>query len=84
MTRYAFPVETDELCSYGCGNVAKFKNKSESAEAYGNRVIGPEMAAGREAAKKEREARETKLQTESAALRRIGEAQVLNVWTTWA
>lgn len=26
--RYAFPVETTELCSYGCGCQAKYKNKS--------------------------------------------------------
>ena len=28
MKRIAIPIETDELCSYGCGNIAKFKNKS--------------------------------------------------------
>lgn len=28
--RYAFPIETDELCSYGCGQIAKFKNKSNN------------------------------------------------------
>lgn len=28
MKRVAIPVETDELCSYGCGCVAKFKNGS--------------------------------------------------------
>lgn len=26
--RYAFPIETKELCSYGCGQIARFKNKS--------------------------------------------------------
>lgn len=28
--RYAFPVETNDLCSYGCGQIARFKNKSDS------------------------------------------------------
>jgi Zn finger protein HypA/HybF involved in hydrogenase expression len=28
MNRTADPVETDELCSYGCGNVANYKNGS--------------------------------------------------------
>jgi len=55
--------------------LAPFKAKSESAEAFGERVVGPEIAAGRETARQEREARETKLQTEGAALRRIGEAK---------
>ena len=28
MKRIAIPVETDELCVYGCGNRAKFRNGS--------------------------------------------------------
>lgn len=28
MKRVAIPVKTDELCSYGCGSIAKFKNGS--------------------------------------------------------
>lgn len=28
MKRIAMPIETDELCSYGCGQVAKYKNGS--------------------------------------------------------
>lgn len=30
MPRYAFPIETDALCSYGCGNKARYVNKSKS------------------------------------------------------
>ena len=29
MKRIAIPIETDELCSYGCGSVAKFRNGSK-------------------------------------------------------
>lgn len=29
MKRIANPIETNELCSYGCGNVAKFINGSK-------------------------------------------------------
>jgi len=46
-----------------------FKGKSEGTNAFNQRVVGPEIAAGREAAAGERAATEARLQTEQASLR---------------
>jgi len=40
--RYAFPIETDELCSYGCGQIARFKNKSNNLMCEDNASKCPE------------------------------------------
>ena len=47
--------------------LAKFKGKSETAESFGNRIVGPEMAAGRE----EAAARRAQLEAEIERIRAL-------------
>jgi len=43
MKRIATPITTDQLCKYGCGNVAKFTNKSGSLMCSTSPSSCPEM-----------------------------------------